>query len=258
MKFTKRTKIILIIVSILVASAAIATPTTLILLNNNDNITVNLLTNAGVMIEADGLRIYIDPIDLDSSYSEFPADAVLITHDHGDHYQESTINIIATDETIIAMPGVVTAISSLEDVITVAPEDSFLVGSINVTCFYMYTFAPEGYESSHPIESNYVSYIIDIDGFVIFHAGDSSNIPEYSQLQNKVDIALLPLGPGCQTMTGIDVVNAIDMIKPDYFIPIHYTEIVKEEFIAIYYVAVENCGCEMLDLAYFGSIEFDS
>ncbi|MBY9000356.1 MAG: MBL fold metallo-hydrolase [Candidatus Heimdallarchaeota archaeon] len=257
MEFTKRTKIILIVGSILVASAAIATPTTLILLNNNDVITVNLLTNAGVMIEANGLRIYIDPIDLDNSYNDFPADAVLITHDHGDHYQESTIDIISTDETIIAMPGVVAAISSLEGVITVAPEDSFLVGSINVTCFYMYTFAPEGYESSHPIESNYVSYLIDIDGFVIFHAGDSSNIPEYSQLQNKVDVAFLPLGPGCQTMTGLDVVNAIDMIKPTYFIPIHYSEGANEDFIAIYSISIGNIGCEIVNLAYFESTEFN-
>ena len=258
MKFTKRTKIIFIVVGVLVASAAIATPTTLILLNNNNEITVNLLTNAGVMIEADGLRIYIDPIDLAYNYNEFPADAVLITHDHGDHYQESTIDIVKTDETIIAMPEVVAAISTLEDVTSVAPLDSFLIGSINVTCFYMYTFAPEGYTSSHPIESNYVSYLIDIDGFVLFHAGDSSNIPEYSQLQNEVDVAMLPLGPGCQTMTGLDVVNAIDMIKPAYFIPIHYTDIGKEDFIAVYYVSVGNTGCEFLDLAYYGTIEFNS
>ena len=239
------------------ASAAIATPTTLILLNNNNDITVNLLTNAGVMIEANGLRIYIDPIDLAYNYSEFPADAVLITHDHGDHYQESTIDIIKTDETIIAMPDVVVAISTLENVTSVAPLDSFLVGTINVTCFYMYTFAPEGYTSSHPIESNYVSYLIDIDGFVIFHAGDSSNIPEYSQLQDKVDLALLPLGPGCQTMTGLDVVNAIDMIKPSYFIPIHYDDFVKEQFIAVYSIAVGNCGCEIIDLEYYESYVFD-
>jgi len=214
--------------------------------------------NAGVMIEADGLRIYIDPIDLSSSYNEFPADAILITHEHGDHYQESTIDIISTDETIIAMPDIVAAISTLDNVTAVAPEDSFLVGSINISCFYMYTFAPEGYTSSHPIENNYVSYLVDIDGFVIFHAGDSSNIPEYSQLQSKVDVAMLPLGPGCQTMTGIDVVNALDMIKPAYFIPIHYTEIGKEDFIAVYYVSVGNTGCEFLDLAYYGTIEFNS
>ena len=68
---------------------------------------------------------------------------------------------------------------------------------------------------------------------------------------------MLPLGPGCQTMTGLDVVNAIDMIKPSYFIPIHYDDFVKEQFIALYSIAVGNCGCELLDLAYFGSIEFN-
>ncbi len=238
------------------ASAAIATPTTLILLNKNKDVTVNLLYNAGVMIEANGLRIYIDPIDLAYSYNELPADAVLITHDHGDHFQESTIDRIATDETIIAMPEIVAVTTTLEGVISVAPEDSFLIGSINVTCFYMYTFAPLGYESSHPIESNYVSYLIDIDGFVLFHSGDSSNIPEYSQLQNKVDVAFLPLGPGCQTMTGIDVVYAIDMIKPTYFIPIHYAPDANTDFILIYGTSIENCGCEIIDLEYYETYVF--
>ncbi|MHA1483239.1 MAG: MBL fold metallo-hydrolase [Candidatus Heimdallarchaeaceae archaeon] len=256
MKFTKRTKIIFIVVGVLVASAAIATPTTLILLNNNNDITVNLLTNAGVMIEANGLRIYIDPIDLAYNYNEFPADAVLITHNHGDHYQESTIDIIATDETIIAMPDMIAVTTSLEGVISVAPADSFLIGSINITCFYMYTFAPSGYESSHPIESNYVSYLIDIDGFVLFHSGDSSNIPEYSQLQNNVDVAFLPLGPGCQTMTGIDVVNAIGMIKPTYFIPIHYAQDANTEFCETYEISIENYGSIIIDLEYYESYVF--
>jgi len=257
MQFTKRTKIIFIVVGVLVATAAIAAPTTLILLNNNNDVTVNLLYNAGVMIEANGLRIYIDPINLASNYSEFPADAILITHDHGDHYQESTIDIIKTDDTLIAMPEVVAAISSLEGVTSVVPLDSFLIGSINVTCFYMYTFAPLGYESSHPIESNYVSYLIDIDGFVLFHSGDSSNIPEYFQLQNKVDVAFLPLGPGCQTMTGIDVVNAIGIIKPTYFIPIHYAPDANTEFIETYGTSIENYGSVIVDLEYYESYVFN-
>ncbi|MFX1416976.1 MAG: hypothetical protein ACFFC0_09185, partial [Promethearchaeota archaeon] len=46
-----------------------------------DSVRVTLLTNAGVMIEAEGLTIYIDPIELPASYGSKPADAILITHD---------------------------------------------------------------------------------------------------------------------------------------------------------------------------------
>ena len=40
------------------------------------SVTLTLLYNAGVMIEANGMRIYIDPINLPSNYSSLPADAV--------------------------------------------------------------------------------------------------------------------------------------------------------------------------------------
>jgi L-ascorbate metabolism protein UlaG (beta-lactamase superfamily) len=121
----------------------------------------------------------------------------------------------------------------------------------------MYTFAPLGYDSSHPIESNYASYLIDIDGFVLFHSGDSSNIPEYFQLQNRGDVAFLPLGPGCQTMTGIDVVNAIGIIKPTYFIPIHFAQDANTVFIGTYGTSIESYGCEIIDLEYYETCVFD-
>jgi L-ascorbate metabolism protein UlaG (beta-lactamase superfamily) len=93
---------------------------------------------------------------------------------------------------------------------------------------------PVSGQSSHPKSSNYTSYIIEVDDFTIFHAGDSGNIDEYEQLTCEIDLALLPLGPGCQTMTGIDVVSAIETIEPSYFIPIHFTEDGKGLFISQY------------------------
>ncbi|MCK4897039.1 MAG: hypothetical protein KAS47_09525, partial [Candidatus Heimdallarchaeota archaeon] len=81
-------------------------------------------------------------------------------------------------------------------------------------------------------------------------------IPEYSQLQNTVDVAFLPLGPGCQTMTGIDVVNAIGMIKPTYFVPIHYATDANTEFCETYEISIENYGSIITDLEYYESYVF--
>jgi L-ascorbate metabolism protein UlaG (beta-lactamase superfamily) len=219
------------------------------------DVQVELLYNAGVMIESGNTRIYIDPFDLPSNYSNYPADAILITHGHGDHYDPTSIDIIATDDTSFYFPANMSAEALLYDATSVEPEDTFTVNNIDVRCFYMYTMPGEP-ESSHPQSSNYTSYIVDIDGFTIFHAGDSWNIDEYTQLNGEIDLVLLPLGPGCQTMTGTDVVSVITTINPNYFIPIHFSVEGKESFMLLYFNQVENSGCDILDLDYYDSYDF--
>ncbi|RDE13000.1 MAG: hypothetical protein C4K48_09335 [Candidatus Thorarchaeota archaeon] len=221
-------------------------------------IKLTLLENAGVMIEADGMRIYIDPIDLPSNYSELPADAVLITHPHGDHFDGTIIDLLLKEDTEIIMPSNMSAEVTEYGAVGVVPGDSVLVGDINITAFYMYTTAPEGYVASHPREANWTSYIIDINGFTIFHAGDSKNIIEYNQLNGTIDVALLPLGPGCQSMTGMEVVDAIDKLQPGHFIPVHASDLDAELFINAYEDEIaEVTECHPFWLEHFASYVFE-
>ena len=55
---------------------------------------VTLLTNAGIMIETNETRIYIDPYLLNSTFADYPADIVLVTHPHLDHYDTDSLDII--------------------------------------------------------------------------------------------------------------------------------------------------------------------
>jgi L-ascorbate metabolism protein UlaG (beta-lactamase superfamily) len=139
---------------------------------------------------------------------------------------------------------------------SVIPEDTFEINNIDVRCFYMYTM-PGSPDSSHPQSNNYTSYIIDIDGFSIFHAGDSWNIEEYEQLDGEIDLVLLPLGPGCQTMTEADVVSVIRTINSTDFIPIHYTDEGKTSFLDQYTDNIEDFGCNVIDLEYYDSYNFN-
>jgi L-ascorbate metabolism protein UlaG (beta-lactamase superfamily) len=228
---------------------------------SHDTVKLTLLANAGVMIEADGERIYIDPIELPSNYSSLPADAVLITHPHEDHYNSTIIDMLQKADTVNIMPANMTAEVAAHNAVGVVPGDSIMVGDINITAFYMYTYMPPGYEDiipSHPKEANWTSYIIDINGFTIFHAGDSKNITEYTQLTGKIDVALLPLGPGCQAMAGDEVVDAIAKLQPRYFIPIHATNFAAKNFVMMYddnIAAVSDCYPFWLD--HFTSYTFD-
>lgn len=240
---------------IVIVLVGVTTPIALMAMLNQPatGIEITLLHNAGVMIETGDVRIYIDPYNLPDNYTELPADIILVTHPHGDHYHYGSIVDIETPDTVFIFPENMSTEIARHDATGVNPGDSVQVGDINITAFYMYTTAPEGYEPSHPPEANWTSYIIDINGFTIFHAGDSKCIPEYEQLEGKIDVALLPLGPGCQTMYRSEVVDAIEVIQPDYFIPIHYTEDEFDAFCTLYDVQIENLECTMLALTEYSS-----
>jgi L-ascorbate metabolism protein UlaG (beta-lactamase superfamily) len=213
------------------------------------------------MIEADGMRIYIDPINLPSNYSTLPADAVLITHPHGDHYNTTCIDMLQKETTVNVFPENMTTEVAAYDAVGVTPLDSVQVGDINITAFYMYTEVwIEGERfASHPSEANWSSYIVDIGGFKIFHAGDSKNITEYELISGQMDVVLLPLGPGCQSMAGVEIIDAIDKLQPDYFIPIHFDyNLASELFVQAYTDEIQDCSdCTPMWLYYWESYIFE-
>lgn len=224
------------------------------------SVNITLLNNAGIMIEAGETRIYIDPFDIPDSYRDLPADAILVTHDHGDHYQASTINMLQKDSTLNVFPEVMESAIRTHDGVGVDPLDEFMIGEIKVTPFYMYTFAiTPDMPGSHLRDSNYTSYIIDIDGFRIFHAGDTKNLPEYEEIAGTIDVALLPLGPGCQSMADQEVVDAIRDIEPSYFIPIHWEASSKRTFMSRYRSAIATTTeCEVCNMDYFTTQTFEA
>jgi hypothetical protein len=54
-------------------------------------------------------------------------------------------------------------------------------------------------------------------------------------------------------MFGEEVVEALEVIEPNYFVPIHYGEGVDETFIATYGEQITSSGCEIVHLEYFHS-----
>lgn len=211
-------------------------------------VTVHLLDTAGVMIEYNNTRIYIDPWFLLDNYTTLLADAILITHPHFDHYNETFINLLQKDDTVNIFPANMSAEVALHDAIGVVPGDVVQIGAITISAFYMYTLV-----GFHPREANWTSYLIDINGFTIFHGGDATNMSEYEQLSGLVDVAFLPI-----YSYGMSVVSSIDMIQPRYFIPTHFDEGYDEMFFIVYgddIAAVSDC--EIIRLAYWSSYSFE-
>ncbi|MHA1126335.1 MAG: MBL fold metallo-hydrolase [Candidatus Heimdallarchaeota archaeon] len=256
MPLTRNAKIF-ISLGVIIPVLAIGTPLlTITLLNKAKTIELTLLYNAGVMIESKGVRIYIDPIDLPEEYGDKPADAVLITHPHSDHCQTASLDLIRKAETVFIFPENMTTWINMYEGVGVNPEDHIQIEHIDIQAYYMYTLPMEPYPASHPAEANWTSYIVDINDFTIFHAGDSKNIVEYEDLVGDIDVALLPLGPGCQTMTGLEIVDVLNLIQPQYFIPIHYLLGDDITFVALYEGMIEYS--EIIHLDYWEMTTFKS
>jgi L-ascorbate metabolism protein UlaG (beta-lactamase superfamily) len=162
----------------------------------------------------DGVTIYIDPWGITDPA---PADAVFITHAHGDHFDMDDIEKVRTDRTKFFAPhDVANKLSG--DVVPVKPDDQLQFGSINVTAVRAYNTHPERLEM-HPKSNNWVGYVFDLGGTTYYHAGDTDHVPELDAL--SVDVAMVPIG-GTYTMDVPEAAGLVKSIRPQLAVPMHY------------------------------------
>ncbi|MHA1746758.1 MAG: MBL fold metallo-hydrolase [Promethearchaeota archaeon] len=225
----KKTSIALISI---IGIALIGSTTTVIVINADD-ITItfipsNILSEievefqdwmSSIMIEYKGIRIYVDPYNIDEDiYAGKKADAIFITHPHEDHWDQDTIDFLTQDSTEFVGPASCTGFISENDGTGVIPGDNGTVAGI------IFEAIP-AYNPSHPVEENWCGYVITIEEYSILLTGDTSNIPEYSEWRDRIDVLILPVGYGCSNLGPDGAIDAISVIKPTYVIPIHYREI---------------------------------
>ena len=85
----------------------------------------------------------------------------------------------------------------------------------------------------HPRENNWVGYILTINQYKYYVAGDTDITKENKSV--KCDVAFVPVG-GTYTMDAKEAVTLVNEIKPKIAVPIHYGEIVGSEDDAIEFV----------------------
>lgn len=162
------------------------------------------------------MTIYIDPWKL--AKDSPPADLILITHEHHDHFSKEDIEQIRRSGTqIIATPVVAQALSgALREV---QPGDQVEVGDLVIDVLPAYNIE----KRFHPRSAGHVGYLITVDGLRIYHAGDTDAIPEMAGL--APDIALLPVS-GTYVMNPDEALEAIRLLQPKLVVPMHYGDIV--------------------------------
>ncbi len=163
--------------------------------------TLTMIGRASVKIALnDGRILYIDPYaGTQADYAD-PADLVLVTHQDYDHNKVSLVTMRDGGETIQCpkeiQPGVVTESHGI---------------SIQ---------AVEAYNKNHK-QGNGCGYILDLDGFILYHSGDTSLIDDMADMKSAaIDYALL-CSDGYYNMGPDEAMKVAEVIGPRYVLPMH-------------------------------------
>ncbi|MEK6885419.1 MAG: MBL fold metallo-hydrolase [Nanoarchaeota archaeon] len=191
------------------------------------NIEIKWLGQSGFQIKTgNGKRVYIDPYKISDKFVSEPADIIFITHSHYDHCSIEDIQKISNNGTIIVCPADVSSkmrhITSKIDlrIAEIGEKLNFFEDTMNCWPVMAYNLNKE--KIAHAREEDWMGYILDFGGILVYHAGDSDLIPEMKQLSTmNIDIALLPVG-GTFTMNAGEAAKAAAVIKPKIAIPMHY------------------------------------
>ena len=178
---------------------------------------ISWLGHASIRMSRPSAVIYIDPWKLKSFQ---PADIILISHEHYDHFSKEDVAKIRTPGTVIVTnPTVAGQLTG--DVRAVRPGETVTVKGIKIEAVAAYNvnkFRSPGVPF-HPQADGKLGFIIEVDGVRVYFSGDSDPIPEMANV--KSDIAILPVS-GKFTMTAAEAVEALRVLKPKVAIPIHY------------------------------------
>jgi len=167
-------------------------------------------------IRIDGEKvIYIDPWKLRDPKE---ADIILISHSHYDHLSPEDVGKIQKNDTvIITTRDCATELSG--DVRVVKPGDVVRIGEIVVEAVRSYNIG----KAFHPKENDWLGFVATVMGKRIYYCGDTDFIPEMESI--SADIVIAPVG-GTYTMNAEEAAQAVNMVKPETAIPVHYGDIV--------------------------------
>ena len=202
---------------------------------------INLFKHNSIKITGD-FNIYIDPFEIDNETKD--ADIIFITHSHYDHFSIKDILKIKNENTIIVSTKdtyqeLIKYFDS-NKVIIVIPNNSYEVLGIKFDTVRAYNVN----KSFHPIDNDWVGYIMNIDNTKYYIMGDTDINDDV--LKVKCDVLFIPIG-GTYTMNYKEAASYTNTINPKIVIPTHYGLIVGDSKLGQEFKSLinNNISCEI-------------
>jgi L-ascorbate metabolism protein UlaG (beta-lactamase superfamily) len=200
---------------------------------NDGDFKITFYGHASLMFSFAGKIIYIDPVTQQADYTKQPkADLVLVTHEHGDHFDLKAIDILKKEGTQIVLTK--TCAQKLSGGIVMQNGDTKTIEGLKIEAVPAYNL-----EKSFHSKGVGNGYVITFGDKKVYIAGDTENIPEMKNLKD-IYIAFLPMNLP-YTMTPEMVADAAKIIKPKILYPYHYGQTDTNKIVEL----LKNSGIEV-------------
>ncbi|MFZ4813538.1 MAG: MBL fold metallo-hydrolase [Phototrophicaceae bacterium] len=153
-------------------------------------------------------NIYINPWRI--SQRPVPADIILISHDHHEHYSPADIAKLRTPQTTIITNQRVA--EEIEGAMVLRAWQSVAFDGVNVKAVPAYSTR----STLHRPEEGGLGFVISMKFYDIYYAGDTEIIPEMERIHP--DIAILPID-GNGTLSIDDAVTVTQRLHPRWVMP---------------------------------------
>ncbi len=198
--------------------------------------------HASMVIETPGGVIYVDPVGGADLYAGMPQPSlILITHEHGDHFDLPTLQALPA-VAIIANPAVHAMLSAdLQSRATaMANGDQSQAMGMTIEAVPAYNTSADR-QKYHP-QGRDNGYVLTIGGKRFYVAGDTEDTPEMRALEN-IEVAFLPMNLP-YTMTVQQAADGVAAFRPVSVFPYHHRGSDVQEFARL--VQASDAGSQVV------------
>jgi len=181
---------------------------------------ITFIGHATLMFNFKGRVIHVDPVSREADYTDMPkADLILVTHEHGDHFDTKVIKTLQKEGTQIVLTEACAEKVAGGIIMQNGDVETVLGLKIEAVPAYNVVHKRSSGVPFHP-KGRGNGYVVTFGDKRVYLAGDTENTPEMKRLK-KIDIAFLPMNVP-YTMTPEMVADAAKAFKPKILYPYHY------------------------------------